>query len=100
VDIHRKKDFKDMKKKTPDAQQDNVLKTAAQAIGATLGRLAVATGLEHPMELAGKKTPARRKVASKTSAKKTAPAKKATLKKVAKKVANKVAKKVTKKTKK
>ena len=92
MDIHRKKDFKDMKKKTPDAQQDNVLKTAAQAIGATLGRLAVATGLEHPMELAVKKTPPRRKAASKTAAKKTAPAKKAALKKVAKKAPKKAKK--------
>jgi hypothetical protein len=78
-----------MKKKTADASQGNVLKTAAEAIGTTLGRLAVATGLEHPTELPVKKTPARRKVASKTAAKKTSPAKKATLKKMAKKVPKK-----------
>ncbi len=74
-----------MNKKTADAQQGNVLKTAAQAIGATLGRLAVATGLEHPIELPVKKTPAPRKIASKTAPKKSPSARKATLKKATKK---------------
>jgi hypothetical protein len=80
-------------KKTADAQQANVLKTAAQAIGTTLGRLAVATGLEHPAVLPlVKKTPAPRKVTSKTAVKKTSPTKKAALKKVAKKVAKRTKK--------
>jgi hypothetical protein len=62
------------KKKTPEP---DMLTTAAQAIGSTLGKLAVAAGIEHPgAPVAKKKAPA---------LKKKAPTKRATPKKAIKK---------------
>jgi hypothetical protein len=50
-------------KKTPAQQEPDILKAAAQAIGTTLGRLALATGLEHSPEAVAraKKAPAKKK---------------------------------------
>jgi hypothetical protein len=67
------------KKKIPEP---DLLTSAAQAIGSTLGRLAVAAGIEHPAApRVKKKTPA---VKKKVLAKKVAPKKKSAAKKVQK----------------
>lgn len=39
------------KRAIKEASGDNALKTAAQAIGSTIGRLAIATGFGHPNDL-------------------------------------------------
>jgi hypothetical protein len=58
------------KKKAPEP---DMLTTAAQAIGSTLGKLAIAAGIEHPAAPVVKKEP--------TTAMKKTPAKKGALKK-------------------
>jgi DNA-binding protein HU-beta len=70
------------KKKTPAKPEDDVLTTTARAIGSTLAKLAVATGLEHPAAQVAEKTSLRKKPV-KPAAKKSATAKKAPAKKAA-----------------
>lgn len=62
------------KKKSPQLGED-MMTSAAKAIGSTLGRLAVATGLEHAAAPASTRSPVRKKIVHKSAAKK-APAKK------------------------
>jgi hypothetical protein len=57
-----------MTKKKPPA--DDMMTSAAKAIGSTLGRLAVAAGLEHVAAPASTKAPARKKIIQKSAAKK------------------------------
>ena len=59
--------------KRPSGQEAQVLKTAAEAIGSTLGRMAVKAGLAKPAPkpvapVAKKRAPARKKAAPKKKA--------------------------------
>jgi hypothetical protein len=76
------------KKKTPEP---DMLTTAAQAIGSTLGKLAVAAGIEHPgAPVAKRKAPVvKKKTPTKNDAPKRAPVKKAAPRHPAKKKSTK-----------
>ncbi len=70
------------KKKSPPPA-DDMMTTAAKAIGSTLGKLAVAAGLEHVTAPASTKVPARKKIVQKSAAKKAPPKKSVPTKKKA-----------------
>ena len=72
-----------MAKKKSAQPADNMMTSAAKAIGSTLGKLAAAAGLEHPAGAATKSAPKKtakkteaRKVATRATLKKSVPAKK------------------------
>jgi hypothetical protein len=62
------------KKKSPPLAEDMMI-SAAKAIGSTLGKLAIAAGLEHVAAPVSTQTPARKKIVQKSAAKKVTPKK-------------------------